>query len=569
MASRAPKERSPKVADHKSPRTPVSESKHPDKVSEFKSQICQLENDVKSVKDQLGSTEALKDEARRAGEESNKQLLQLSEKLEDSQNQLLEQSATEEVHKKVLLEVLEGHDLTLKYELETIQKQHSRDLAALASALKEIEHLKFQLETVSGFEETQTKHSEFTRKLGEAQLLIEDIKKELTECKNSETQAQMRVVDTLTQLEIAKVMVDTLRLEGHNTMEAYEGVASELCQSKARVKFLEELESKLKFAICGRDSQTQKRDNEPEIVRNRRTGEETSEGEFISIIVEVEQLRSALEASKIRYNEEQVQNTEKIRNMIEMLEHIKSTSIQREAELKEALGKSKYDIVKLKAQLTDKETELQGISKENEGLTLKLKKMLSGARENELESELVKSKAGVESLKARIAENEKEWLSASGENETLRMEIKTISHCKASDEVVSGLESAGAAERETLIKITYVRDEVDRSNRRAARNAEQLEAAQAANAEMETELRRLKVQTDQWRKAAEAAASMISAGNNNGHLMEMTGSIDSNCSTLLGNINSPYAYDSGEDTFKKKNANVLRRFGVLWKKQQK
>ncbi|XP_073291769.1 interactor of constitutive active ROPs 3-like [Primulina huaijiensis] len=577
LTSKAPKERSPKVADHKSPRSPVSESKHPGKVSELEFQLCQLENDLKSVKDQLSFTEALKDEAWKAGEESNKQLLALSEKLEDSQNQLLDQSATEEVHKLVLREALEGHDLALKYELETIQKQYSHYLSALASALKEIKQLKFQLEIVSGSEASQAKHSDSTRKdfdalkenLGEAQLLVEDMKKQLKECKDSETQAQMRVVETLTELEIAKMMVETLSSDGHKTTEAYEDVASELGQSKARVKLLEELVSKLKVDICNRDSQTQKKYSESEIARTRKTGEESIEAEFASVKVEAEQLRSALEAANTRYNEVQAQNTEKMRKTIEMLEHIKSTSIQREAELEEALRKSKFEIEELKANLIDKETELQGISEENEGLTLKLEKMLSGMRENELESELEKSKADVESLKSRIVEKEEEWLSASGGNETLRMEIKDVNHCKASDEVVSDLESAGAAEKGALMKIAYMMEEVDKSNRRAARMAEQLEAAQTANADMETELRRLKVQLDQWRKAAEAATAMLSAGNNNGHFMERTGSMDSNCSPGMGIINSPYAGDISEDTLKKKNANVLRRFGVLWKKQQK
>lgn len=88
--------------------------------------------------------------------------------------------------------------------------------------------------------------------------------------------------------------------------------------------------------------------------------------------------------------------------------------------------------------------------------------------------------------------------------------------------------------------------------------AEQLEAAQAAYAEMETELRRPTVQSEQWRKAAEAATAMLLAGNNNGHFMEITGSMDSNCSPLMGNINSPYADDIDKDMLKKKNVNWLR-----------
>ncbi|WVZ11242.1 hypothetical protein V8G54_015772 [Vigna mungo] len=104
-----------------------------------------------------------------------------------------------------------------------------------------------------------------------------------------------------------------------------------------------------------------------------------------------------------------------------------------------------------------------------------------------------------------------------------------------------------------------VMEEADRSNKKAARVAEQLEAA---NLEMETELRRLKVQSDQWRKAAEAAAAMLSSGNN-GKLTERTVSMDNNYKC------SPYAEDSDDDFQRKKNGNMLKKFGVLWKKPQK
>jgi hypothetical protein len=77
-------------------------------------------------------------------------------------------------------------------------------------------------------------------------------------------------------------------------------------------------------------------------------------------------------------------------------------------------------------------------------------------------------------------------------------------------------------------------------------------------------LRRLKVQSDQWRKAAEAAAAMISSGNN-GKFVERTSSLDSNYNPLA----SPYSEDMDDDSPKKKNGNMLKKIGVLWKKGQK
>ncbi|CAN1274888.1 Interactor of constitutive active ROPs 3 [Linum perenne] len=121
------------------------------------------------------------------------------------------------------------------------------------------------------------------------------------------------------------------------------------------------------------------------------------------------------------------------------------------------------------------------------------------------------------------------------------------------------------------MKLGYITEEADKSSRRAARVTEQLDASQAANSEMEAELRRLKVQADQWRKAAEAAASMLSTGNNNGKFVERTGSLDSsnnvNYTTIAGAmVGSPFSEDMDDDSMKKKNGNVLKKIGVFWKK---
>ncbi|KAL0278029.1 UNVERIFIED_CONTAM: Interactor of constitutive active ROPs 3 [Sesamum radiatum] len=88
------------------------------------------------------------------------------------------------------------------------------------------------------------------------------------------------------------------------------------------------------------------------------------------------------------------------------------------------------------------------------------------------------------------------------------------------------------------MKLGSLTDEADKSCKKAARVSEQLDAAQAANSEMEAELRRLKVQSDQWRKAAEAAAAILSS-------------------------------DTDDESPKKRNGNMLKKIGVLLKKGQK
>ncbi|KAL6577271.1 hypothetical protein OROMI_011547 [Orobanche minor] len=552
VAAKSPKGRSLKIADHRSPRSPASEEKK--RVSELENQISQLENDLKIVKDQLCSTEELKKQAEKEAVEYNQQLLALSLKLQESQKQLSDQTASN----SVLPEPSDEQDTTAKSELEDIHKHHSHESASLASVLNETKQLKAQLQIVAESEASNSKDLEseqselrkLKENLSETLLLVEDMKSELRDCEGSETRAHILIDETLTQLDKAKKTVELLRSGGLKATEAYNAVASELEESRARVSLLEDLVSKLKADIIT---------------------SEDSQMEISSLKLEVGHLRSALGSAEIRYNEERAQSAEEIQNALKMMEKIKSGSDQREAELESEIRRSKHEIEELKANLMDKETELQGICEENESLTVKLGSTLSGQRDIELEKMLNESKTEIENLKARIMDKETEWQSISEENEILKLEIKGS---KVSDEISSDVELSRAAEREAVMKVNCMSKEVEKSNREAERVGEQLEAAQAAKAEMEAELRRLKVQTDQWRKAAEAAAAMISAGNNNhdnsGQVMTRTGSMDSHYSSpRTGKICSPYEDDLDDDILKKKNANMLRRFGVLWKKQHK
>ncbi|KAG8387729.1 hypothetical protein BUALT_Bualt02G0051700 [Buddleja alternifolia] len=502
--NRAPKETSPKVSDRKSPRSQLpDQKKRPSRVAELESQIHQLENDLETVKDQLCSSETLKNQAQKDAEESNQKLLALSAKLEESQKKILEEQSS------------------------------SHDSAALASALDEIKRLKLELEMVAEPEATLSELNKLKEKLAEANLLVEEMKDQLKNCKQSEAGAQEIVGETLMQLETAKKMVETLRSDGCKATVAYDGIAVELDQSRARVEFLEGLVSKL-------------------TAESRNAILEKNEGELIEKMKrEVERLRLALEDAEMRCNEEKSRSAKEVRIAYEMVEKIKSESGMREAELEAELRKSKYEIEEWRANLMDKENELQGICEENDDLAMQLENSLSGRREQELETELKKLRARLENLKSCLAEKEKE-------NEKLKSEIKETGESK--DDILCDLETTRASEREALMKVGYMAEEVDKSKRKAARVEEQLEAAQKANVEMEGELRKLKVQLDQWRKAAEAAAAMLSVGNN-GQFVERTGSMDSMYSPRRG-----YGDEVDEDLLKKKNANMLRR---LWKKPLK
>lgn len=584
QTTRIPKDRSPKVVERRSPRSPASEKKRPSRISELESQVSQLQEELKKAKDQLSSSESWKKQAQQDAEESKKQLLSLSSKFEESKQHLQELSASEESHVVELQKISQERDRAWQFELDAVQKQNSVDSTVLTTAINEIQRLKVQLEMVAESEAAQTKLAESANvelqclkgNLAETHSLVEDMKNQLQDCKESEAQARELIGETLLQLETAKKNVEMFRSDGMKAIEAYNSIASELDQSRAHVVLLEGLVSKFEADLInatGNLSQNPPADHnlEPKFVYNRETVESIQiKAELCSLKSEVARLRSALETAETKHHEEQIQSTVQLRSAYELVEQIKSGSSLREAELEAELEKTKANVEELKANLMDKETELQGISEENEGLNLKLEKNLSCQREYELEKELKKLKEHVADMRANLMDKETELQSILEENEMLKLEIRKreLDMGKVNDKAVAEVEAAKAAEREALLKLGIVMEEADKSNRRATRVTEQLEAAQVANSEMEAELRRLKVQSDQWRKAAEAAAAMLSTGNN-GKFMDRTASLDSNYNSVAGKITSPYSEAMEDDLLKKKNGNMLKKIGVLWKKPQK
>ncbi|XP_044505001.1 interactor of constitutive active ROPs 3-like isoform X1 [Mangifera indica] len=577
---RTAKERSPKVVERRTPRSPVTERKRPSRISELESQISQLQEDLKKAKDQLSSSESCKNQAQQDAEDSKRQLLAVSSKLDEFQKQLLELSASEGARLSELQKISQEQDQSWQSELEGVQKQHLIDSDALTSVLNEIQHLKAQLEMVAESEDAQTKHSESAHvelqslkgNLIETLSLVENMKNQLRDGKESEIQAEQLASETLVQLGTAKSTVEALRSDGMKAIEAYNSIASELDQSRARVNLLEGLVSKLEADQnnAGRNPSQNfvgVHDPKQEIEENRKTLESKHlEDEIHTLKSEVERLWCALEISESNFLEEQIQSTVQIKSAYELVEQIKSGIGLRMAELEAGLNKTKSDIEELKANQIDKETELQGISEENEDLRMKLKKTISGQGESELDNDFTKLKKAVLDLKANLMDKETQLQNFSEENEMLKLEIskwETDMH-KVNTEVDSEVAAARAAEEEALTKLGLAMEEADKSNRRTARVTEELEAAQAANSEAEAELRRLKVQSDQWRKAAEAAAALLSGANNG-----TFGSFDSNYNHVTGKISPPLSEYIDDDLLKKKNGNMLKKIGVLWKKPQK
>jgi chromosome segregation ATPase len=445
------------------------------------------------------------------------------------------------------------------------------DSSALASAMNEIQKLKSQLERACESESTQTNNAEsdhaeiqdLRMDLSEAISIMEKLKNEASDCKESESRALEVIGKMQMQLETVNKTVETLRADGIKATEAYESLALELEKSRSQEKLLEELVSKLEAdLLSSADKNIPDSTNEKDLSRENEEMNQLK-AELNSAKSEVGQLKSALDAAEIRYQEEYIQSTLQIRSAYEQLERTKSESDQREAELYKELQKTKADIEELKASLMEKESQLRSMSSENEGHN----ENKSAERESKLAAELKQLDTDIAEWKEKLLDREILLQNVTEENSILKMEIKELEKNKITDEAVASVETARAAENKALAKLSYATEEADRSNRRVARVTEQLDAAQAANSELEAELRRLKVQSDQWRKAAEAAASILSTTGNNGKCVGKNGSLDSSFNSISSKtMNSPYLEDTDDESPKKKNRNMLKKIGVLWRK---
>ncbi|XP_057722165.1 interactor of constitutive active ROPs 2, chloroplastic-like [Arachis stenosperma] len=575
-ARKSLKDRSPKVIEHRSPQSPITEKKRSSKVQELESQISQLQEDLKKSKDQLNSSELWKRKAQQEAEAAKKQLLALSKELEESNQQLMDLSASEEARLQELHKISQDRDRAWQSELEAVQKQQSMDSAALLSAMNEIHKLKTQLERVDS-EATQSNNKDAAHaeiqdlrmELANALSVVENLKNEVSDCRVVESRALELVGKMQMQLETANNTMEALRADGMKATEEYESVASELEQSRTQIKSLEGLVSILEANLVSGANKIilGPTDEQGHVWENGEVEEiNRLKAELSSVQSEVEQLKSALDASEIRFQEEYIQSTLQIRSAYEQLERSKSESGQREAELSEELRRATAAAEELKANLMEKESWLRSISQENEGLNSRIKENQTREREFELAMELKKLDADIADLKAKILDRDTELQTITAENCMLKMEIKKeLEKNRITEEAVATAEAAKVAEKEALIKLDYITEEVDKSKLRVARVTEQLDAAQVMNLELEAELRRLKVQSDQWRKAAEAAASMLASGNNNGKFVERNGSLDCSFNSVTGRLSTTYLEDTDEESPKKKSS-LRKRIGVLWRK---
>lgn len=171
-------------------------------------------------------------------------------------------------------------------------------------------------------------------------------------------------------------------------------------------------------------------------------------------------------------------------------------------------------------------------------------------------------------LKAKLEEKEKELEVFSREKENLRNQL---------NEAALKISSAQTKEEEIVLKVSELGEELKTSRANAAQLNENLKAVKEAKEALEVEMKKLRVQTDQWRKAADAAAAVLAGDvEMNGRISERCVSMDKHFGSVFeppasgynGFVGSPGMADDFDALASgKRKVSGIRMFGDLWKKK--
>ncbi|MFS7995224.1 putative interactor of constitutive active ROPs [Helianthus anomalus] len=157
-------------------------------------------------------------------------------------------------------------------------------------------------------------------------------------------------------------------------------------------------------------------------------------------------------------------------------------------------------------------------------------------------------------LKMKMEEKDKRLEAFSQENENLK----------------SQLSEAVVKDEKLNLRLSQIEQEFKKSQNDGTQLKEKLKEVEGAKEALETEMKRLRVQTEQWRKAADAAAAILSGGadmNDGRRVSERCGSMEKHYGGVFdGYVGSPGLGDELDDGLKRKGSGI-RMFGDLWKKK--
>ncbi|KAJ8900680.1 hypothetical protein K2173_025490 [Erythroxylum novogranatense] len=175
----------------------------------------------------------------------------------------------------------------------------------------------------------------------------------------------------------------------------------------------------------------------------------------------------------------------------------------------------------------------------------------------------------INKLKAKLEDKEKELELFGKENENLKNQL---------NEATSNISTAKAKEEEISSRMSQLSLELEESKESVAQLKEKLEAVEGAKEVFEVEMKKMRVQTEQWRKAADAAAAVLAgSAEMNGRISERCVSMDKHIGGIFqpstggynGFVGSPGMADDMDDGFGsgKQRGSGIKRFGDLWKKK--
>ncbi|CAM0882956.1 unnamed protein product [Alopecurus aequalis] len=473
-ATRSPTGRSPKVERRTTMSAEREKRRSPMKLSELESHLSQLQDELKKTKEQLHTSENSRKRALQDAEEARAQVASASVLVRDSQAQLAELSSVEETRIFELRRLSQERDRSWQSELEAMQKQHAADSAALVAAMGEVHRLRVQLAAAARNDRKQ--------EVVEALATVDELRAKLTASEEAEAQARALHEECKQQLEASRATIDSLLTDGSKLMDSFSLVVTELEESRAKLKVLEEEVAETTSAKAAAAGECCNCSEESEVT----------------------DLRSALEDVEARFQEEKILSTVETQCAYELMDQIKMESDLRHGKLAAALASAKSEAIFLKASLFDRESELRRAQDAT-------KKLQEDARTDNT----------ADDLKAQLQ-------GALKENGQLKLELQQY---------------------ESVEKVP-------------AMSQADMDAEAAKKGETEAELKRLRVQAEQWRKAAETAMALLTVGKGgNGKILDRGDSLDSG---------AKYAglYDELDDDVvaARKNGNVLRRISGMWKK---
>lgn len=180
----------------------------------------------------------------------------------------------------------------------------------------------------------------------------------------------------------------------------------------------------------------------------------------------------------------------------------------------------------------------------------------------------------INSLKTKLEEKEKELGTLCEENESLKTQL---------NKKCLEISAAESKKEEINSRLNEVTKELEGNKKNVFQLNEKLEVSEKVKEELEAEMKKLSVQTEQWRKAADAAAAVLAGGveMNGRRISERCGSMDKHFGSVFEtpaggggyhgyHLGSPGLVDDSADDVLgsgKRKGSGIRMFGDLWRKK--